>query len=385
MNNHLNTYPLCDTPKLAPMAAIDIAGPELCIVIPTFNERGNIAHLVDKLRTCLAGISWEVIFVDDNSKDRTLDAVHTLARVDRRIRGIRRINRRGLAGACIEGMLSTAAPIIAVMDADLQHDERCLPKMLEQIRTGTAEMVVATRFERPGKIVDGLTRFRQAGSRLAIRLAQRILNVTLSDPMSGFFMLRREIVEAVAPKLSQQGFKILLDIIASSPKGMRISELPYVFKPRLHGESKLDSAVVVEYLGLVVAKASGDLISSRMLLFCMVGSLGVLVHLAFLRLLLLQGMPFSVSQTIAMLAAIASNYAFNNAITYKDRRRRGWRFVSGFFLFALLCSVGVIAGVGISTLFYSEHPRWWLDGLAGAAIGVVWNYITSSAVTWRAR
>lgn len=364
---------------------ICIEGPELCVIIPTFNERDNVGPLIERLRCCLTGISWEMIFVDDDSKDGTLEKVHAIAAGDRRIRGMRRINRRGLSGACIEGVLATSAPVVAVMDADLQHDETCLPTMLDTIQHGQADMVVATRFENRLDKVEGLTAFRQLGSRLAIEFAQRILKVEITDPMSGFFMARRAVVEAVAPKLSHQGFKILLDIIASSPKSLLISEIPYAFKPRIHGESKLDSSVVLEYLGLILAKASGDLISTRMVSFCLVGTLGLFVHFVVLRLLFLNGIAFPVSQTAAMFAAIISNYTLNNALTYRDRRRRGWRFLSGLLLFAGLCSVGVVAGVGVSTLFYGAQQRWWLDGLAGAAIGVVWNYITSTAVTWRAR
>lgn len=385
----LNSLPLSSESRIWPVdissSDLRLPTPELCIVIPTFNERDNIVPLIERLRTSLEGIAWEVIFVDDDSKDKTLSVVRGLSITDHRIRGIRRINRRGLSGACVEGMLSTSAPIIAVMDADLQHDEGCLPKMLAEIRRGSASMVVATRFDAQGSAVDGLTRMRLAGSRLAISIARQLLGVNISDPMSGFFMARREVIEAVAPKLSNQGFKILMDIIASSPDKVSISEIPFTFKPRIHGESKLDSSVVIEYLGLVVAKASGDLISPRMLSFCFVGTLGVLVHLAVLRLLFLSGLSFPVSQTIAMLAAIVSNYTFNNAITYKDRRRRGWRFLTGLLLFGALCSLGVVAGVGVSSLFYSEQPRWWLDGLAGAAIGVAWNYVSSTSLTWRAR
>lgn len=368
-----------------PAGEIQTAVPELCVVVPTFNERDNIVPLVEGLRSCLRGIAWEVVFVDDDSKDRTLSVVRGLSLDDNRIRAIRRVNRRGLSGACLEGMLSTSASVVAVMDADLQHDETCLPGMLDQIRKGSVDMVVATRFENRGDRVDGLTRARQAGSLLAIGLAQKVLGIRISDPMSGFFMVRRDVVEQAAPRLSSQGFKILMDIIASSPGKLAIAEMPFVFRPRMHGQSKLDSSVVIEYLGLVAAKATGDILSPRMLSFCMVGTLGVFVHLAVLRLMFSSGVSFPVSQTLAMLAAIASNYTFNNAITYKDRRRRGWRFLTGMMLFAALCSVGVVAGVGVSTLFYTEQPRWWLDGLAGAAIGVAWNYVTSSSVIWRAR
>lgn len=359
------------------------AGPELSIVIPTFNERDNIVPTIDRLREALRGIAWEVIFVDDDSADKTLEVVRDLSMRDRRIRGIRRVNRRGLAGACVEGILSSSAPVVAVMDADLQHDETQLAKMLEVIRLDDIDIVVATRYGEEQSSEGSLSAIRHTGSRLAIRAAQWLLHVNTTDPMSGFFMVRRSVVEDAAPRLSQQGFKILLDLIASTSSPLRIAEIPYVFRPRLYGESKMDASVVVEYLGLLVSKWSSDLISARMVFFGLVGASGVVLHLAVLRLMLLHGVPFSSAQLGAMLAAMVSNYTLNNALTYRDRRRRGWRFVSGLILFSLLCSVGIFAGVGVSSLFYGNRSRWWVAGLAGAVIGSAWNYITNSMITWR--
>ncbi|HEX8049317.1 glycosyltransferase family 2 protein [Rhizobium sp.] len=358
-------------------------GIELSIVIPTFNERENIVPLVERLRAALVGVAWEVIFVDDDSSDKTVDVVRSLSLTDQRIRGIRRIHRRGLAGACLEGILSTSAPIVAVMDADLQHDETRLVAMLAMMRSNRTDLVVATRYGGQGSSEEGFNRIRQAGSQMAIRIAKRLLKIETSDPMSGFFMVKRALIDELAPKLSQQGFKILLDIIASSPAPLKLGEISYVFRPRLHGESKLDASVVFEYLGLLIAKWSGDIISSRMLLFGLVGLSGVVVHLTILRLLLLGGQAFPASQASAMLAAVISNYTFNNALTYRDRRRHGARFLTGLMLFSAFCSIGVLAGTGVSSLFYSQEPQWWLAGLAGAVIGAGWNYITSSMITWR--
>ncbi|MBN9075104.1 MAG: dolichol monophosphate mannose synthase [Rhizobiales bacterium 65-79] len=360
-------------------------GPELTVVVPTLNERANIPLLVERMAEAIIGINWEIVFVDDDSKDGTIQAVRSLANADHRVRGLRRIVRRGLAGACLEGMLSSSAPIVAVMDADLQHDEKCLPEMFRLLGAGDTDLVVATRYDAGGSASDGFGDFRARGSKLAVRLAKSLLKIELSDPMSGFFMLRREIVDEIAPRLSQQGFKILLDMVASSQRPLRIREIPYRFGQRLHGESKLDATVVLEYLGLLVAKASGDLVSTRFLAFGMVGSAGVIVHLATLRLLLVNGLTFTPAQTAAMFTAMAFNYTVNNSLTYRDRRRRGWRFFTGLGMFAALCSFGVVAGVGVSSVFYQSEPRWWLAGLAGAAVGAAWNYVTNSAVTWRSR
>ena len=386
MNSAISTARIvARTPVLGKAIGTRSIGPELSVVIPTLNEHGNILTLVERLHVALEGIDWEVIFVDDDSTDSTMDMVRNLARSDRRIRGMRRVGRRGLAGACVEGILSSSAPIVAVMDADLQHDETRLAEMFERIHGDAADLVVGSRYISADGASDGLSKVRQAGSRLAVRMAQSLLGVSLSDPMSGFFMIRRELVDTVAARLSSQGFKILLDIVASSQAPLKIEEVAYSFSSRQYGESKLDSSVVIEYLGLLVAKATGDLVSPRLLAFGLVGSFGVVIHLAVLRALMLLGVDFSFAQTGAMLFTMTINYALNNAVTYRDRRRRGWQFVTGLGIFALLCSVGVIAGVGVSSVFYQSEPRWWAAGIAGAVIGAAWNYMTNSAITWRGR
>lgn len=132
-------------PAVPPAAEAVRPGPELCIVVPTFNEAGNVAVLVERLTEVLAGTDWEAVFVDDDSPDGTAARVRTLGRADGRVRCIRRIGRRGLSSATIEGMLSTSAPFVAVMDGDLQHDEALLPQMLDRLRSGAAELVIASR------------------------------------------------------------------------------------------------------------------------------------------------------------------------------------------------------------------------------------------------
>jgi len=374
-------------PRTSPRSLLVDPGyvpPELTIIIPTLNERDNIALLAGKLAEALDGIAWEAIFVDDDSKDGTIEAVQHLARYSPRIRGIRRIHRRGLAGASLEGMLASAAPYVALIDADLQHDETRLREMLAILKSGEADIVVASRYCEPGES-GGLSQVRHAGSRFANGLARTLLKAPLSDPMSGFFAVRREVVDRLAPRLSDQGFKILLDILASSPEPLRIREVPYDFKPRLHGESKLDAAIVLEFLGLIVANLSGDLVSIRFLMFGLVGASGIAVNLAALWLVLQGGVGFATAQAIAMFTAMTWNYTLNNALTYRDRRRRGWRFLTGLAMFTALCSVGLVGGVGVSSFVYAQEPRWWLAGLAGAAVGIMWNYITSTAITWRAR
>lgn len=360
-----------------------IPSPQLSIVVPTFNERGNVAELVGRLRRILAGTSWEVIFVDDNSPDGTGAEVREIAAADTRVRCLRRVGRRGLAGACIEGMLASSAPVVAVMDADLQHDEAVLPAMLAAIGNG-ADVAVGTRYSAGGDTGAGLSAYREGASRLATTLARTLLGVTISDPMSGFFMLRREIVEAAAPKLSEQGFKILLDILASTKSAPKIVELPYTFRERHSGQSKLDSLVAIEYLGLLLSKVVGDWLSVRFLLFVLVGASGLLVHLAALRLGIGAGqLGFGAAQGVATIAAMTWNFFANNQLTYRDRRLTGLAALRGLLMFYAVCSIGAFANVGVAGWLYEGHSSWWLAGTAGALMGAVFNYAASSALTWR--
>jgi len=372
-----------ESQALAPLEAW--APPELCIVVPTLNENGNVPLLVVQLTRALKGIRWEVIFVDDDSEDGTLATARSLARRDPRIRCLRRIGRRGLAGALIEGMLASSAPAIAVMDADLQHDEKCLPLMLEHVRAG-AELVVGTRRTHDGLVTVGLSPVRRWGSRLATQLARRLAGVQLSDPMSGFFLIRQDVFEALAPRLSNQGFKLLLDIVASQPRPLVVKEVAYSFRPRRHGHSKLDGLVVFEYAGLLLAKASGDLLATRFLLFMLVGASGLGVHLLALKGAL--GLPqlgFDLAQTCAAYVAMTWNFWLNNVLTYRDRRLRGPAILKGLLSFYAVCSVGTVANVGVASWVYGGEPTWWLAGGAGALMGGFFNYAASSTFTWRQR
>jgi dolichol-phosphate mannosyltransferase len=358
---------------------------QLSVVVPTFNERDNIVALYQKLDAALTGIAWEVIYVDDNSPDGTSDVVRKLAAQDSRVRCIRRIGRRGLSGACIEGILASSAPCAAVMDADLQHDETRLPKMLALLETNVADLVVGSRYIEGGS-ADSFNKQRAGFSMLATSVAKRLLRVEIADPMSGFFMIRRDRFEQLAPELSIQGFKILLDVVATAHGALRITEIPYTFGARLHGESKLDSMVALDFLGLVLAKLTRDAVSLRFLLFALVGSVGVVVHFAglFVALEALQW-PFAQSQAFGAVLAMTSNFLLNNFLTYRDQRLKGLRILRGLLLFYVVCGVGLLANVGVAFSVYDQEPIWWLAGAAGALMGVVWNYAVSSLFVWRRR
>jgi len=359
--------------------------PQLSVVVPTFNERDNVTVLYRRLDATLTDIAWEVVFVDDNSPDGTWEVVRGLASKDSRVRCIRRIGRRGLSGACIEGILAASAPYAAVIDADLQHDETQLPKMAELLQRGEAELVIGSRYIEGGS-ADSFDKGRAGISALATEMAKRLLKVEIADPMSGFFMIRRDRFEQLAPKLSTQGFKILLDIVATAQGKLRTVEVPFTFGSRQHGESKLDSMVALDFLGLVLAKLTHDVVSLRFLLFAMVGSIGLVVHLVALFVSLrLFDAPFPEAQAVGAIVAMTSNFILNNFLTYRDQRLKGFAILRGLLLFYLVCSVGLLANVGVAFSVYDQEPIWWLAGAAGALMGVVWNYAMSGLFVWRKR
>lgn len=359
--------------------------PLVSVVVPTFNERDNVTTLYQRLAATFKDVPWEVVFVDDNSPDGTWQVLRELSQQDARVRCIRRIGRRGLSGACIEGILGASAPYAAVIDADLQHDETQLPKMLALLQSGAAELVVGSRYIEGGSAAS-FDKQRAGASAFATKIARRLLKIEVADPMSGFFMIRRDRFEQIAPKLSTQGFKILLDIIASAEGGLRTVEIPFTFGTRLHGESKLDSMVALDFLGLVLAKLTNDVVSLRFLLFAMVGGTGLVVHLATLFIgLNVLDMPFAEAQALGAFIAMTSNFVFNNFLTYRDQRLKGFAVLRGLLLFYLVCCVGLLANVGVAFSVYDQEPIWWLAGAAGALMGVVWNYAISGLFVWRKR
>ena len=357
--------------------------PELSVVVPTFNERSNVTVLYRRLEATLKGIAWEVVFVDDNSPDGTWDVVKGLAQRDSRVRCIRRIGRRGLSGACIEGILASSATYAAVIDADLQHDETQLPKMLSLLQNGQADLVVGSRYIE-GYQSQGFDKQRAGASALATEVARKALRVEIADPMSGFFMIRRDRFEQLAPQLSVHGFKILLDIVATAHGTLRTIEIPYTFGARQHGESKLDSMVALDFLGLVLAKLTNDAVSLRFLLFAMVGGIGLVVHLTTLFIALeVFKAPFAEAQASGAIVAMTSNFILNNFLTYRDQRLKGFAILRGLIAFYIVCSVGLFANVGVAFSVYDQEPIWWLAGAAGALMGVVWNYAMSGLFVWR--
>jgi dolichol-phosphate mannosyltransferase len=358
---------------------------QLSVVVPTLNEVGNIEPLLERISVALAGIEWEAIFVDDGSTDGTPELLTSLAQADRRIRMIRRIGRRGLSSAVVEGALASTTPIVAVIDADLQHDEKILADLYRAIARDGSELAIGTRYAGNGSTGEW-DEDRLKISRFATALASPIMKTRMSDPMSGLFAVRRDILLEAAPRLSTVGYKILLDLVASHPRPLKLAEVGYTFGTRQHGESKLDEMVALEYVELLLDKAIGRFVPVKLVQFGAIGMLGVGVHLALLYLSMnVVGASFAASQTAAVLGAMTFNFALNNKFTYRDRQLKGLAWIGGLFSFYLVCSLGAVGNVGIGSLVYEKFHGWWIAGIAGAIVGSVWNYVASSWLTWTKR
>jgi len=369
---------------------------ELAVVLPTYNERRNVATMVARLDKALAGIAWEVVFVDDNSPDGTSDEARHLSLTDPRVRCIQRIGRRGLASAAIEGMCSTAAPVVAVMDADHQHDPALLPGMLQAVMSGEYDLAYASRFAEGASTEAWGRPDRVKVSGLANRIANKVTGVALSDPMSGYFMLRTETLRADAHRLSGVGFKILLDILATVDRPLKVKEFPMNFAARAEGESKLDQTVVFEFLVGLYDKWLGRIIPTRFALFGTVGALGVLVQLGALWALLhlvfaerfvygnwSESTTFNIANTLAALVAMTFNFVLNNELTYSDKRLRGFGpLMKGWAQFAVTCSLGLLTNVGSAAVLKTIGFHDVVAVVTGIILGSVWNFALSSKFVW---
>lgn len=370
------------SPGSSPGAA---RAPQIAIVVPTLNERDNVGLLAQQIADVLGPSPFEIIFVDDDSTDGTIEAVTQLSRADPRIRLLHRVGRRGLASAVVEGALASTAPLIVVMDADLQHDAKILPTMIDEVRSGRADVAVGSRYVDGGGVGDW-SKDRERASRLATRLAHLLTRAPLSDPMSGYFAITRTAFEAAMRRSSNQGFKILLDLLSSAPAPLRVVEIPYTFGLRQHGDSKLDSLVTFEFAAMLLSKMFGNAVPVRFIMFMAVGGLGVFVHMGVLALALdVMKIDFLPAQTAAAISAMTFNFMVNNVLTYRDKRLKGfWPILGGLISFYLACSIGLVANVGIANyLVAGAHYDKWLSALAGILVGAVWNYAVSSVFTWK--
>ncbi len=361
----------------------------LSLILPTYNEAENLPELLPKLGEVLSGIEHEIIIVDDDSPDGTWKTAQGLAENHEDLHVIRRIGRRGLSSAVVEGFLAAKGDVLAVMDADGQHDLSVLPRIYDEVKSGT-NIAIGSRYIEGGSVGDWDER-RQTLSRLATKLAVRLCKVEVHDPMSGFFAINRKTFEDTLPRLNPKGFKILLDFLVHVPKGTTAKEIPIKFGARMHGESKLSRRVQLQFIEYLYDVTFGKFIPLTFVKYCIVGTLGIAVHMAayytISRLIMRDGdltvAGFSASVIGATETAIIFNFLLNNIWTFAEQRLRGVSAVTGFIKFNAACILGAIANWAVSTYLYSLG---WMEALAvflGALTAVLWNYTVNRVMTWR--
>ena len=357
---------------------------DLAVIVPTFNEIENVEILTKRLVEVLSPLKFEIIFVDDNSPDGTSDAVRALAAQYPQLRCIQRVGRRGLSSAVIEGILATTANFAAVIDGDLQHDETRLPTMLKALIDGNVDIVVGTRYSGDGGFGDWSDQRRKMSER-ATSLAKRLTGIQLSDPMSGFFIVKTASFRDRVGDLTGVGYKILLDLLSTKGEKMAFAEIPYEFKSRQAGESKLDNKVILEFVELLIARTAGRVLPTKFIMFSMVGAFGVLVHMAVLSALFGGGIStFVMAQAAATVVAMTVNFFVNNFFTYFDRQLGGWSLLTGWLSFCAASAVGALANIGLSAyLFENLGFPWFGAALVGIIVGATWNYAITALFTWR--
>jgi dolichol-phosphate mannosyltransferase len=254
--------------------------------------------------------------------------------------------------------------------------------MLARLKSDNLDLVIGSRN------VEGGSMGRFAASRVRLSnlgrlISRRVISCELQDPMSGFFVADRRFINIAMPRISAIGFKILLDLIASSPRLVRLAEVPYEFQSRFRGESKLDTTVGFEYLTLVLHKLIGSILPVQFVIFGLVGLVGVFVHLAVLSAQLFQGVPFARAHAVATAVAILANFFLNNLVTHRDGRLRGWSLLPGLVVFFEVCALGALSNFALAKLLYSAGSPWQLAGIVGMAVSSVWNYSVSAALSWR--
>lgn len=356
---------------------------ELTIIVPTFCEKQNINVVFNVLNKLSLEIEWEIIYVDDNSPDGTYEEIYDLAREHERVRGIRRIGRKGLSSACVEGVLASSSPYVCIMDADLQHDEKIIPDMLNELKTKDLEVVIGSRYMTGGS-TGQLADERVLVSRIATIMGRHLYKSDITDPMSGFFMFKRTFFDTVVAKLSNKGFKILLDILSSNENLSKYGEIPYVMRKRQFGESKLSTSVIWDFFTLLVDKLLGRIFPLRFLLFSIVGFSGIFIHFFSLWLIYsFTNTEFILSQILATVIAMTSNYILNNAYTYRDTMLKGFDFIRGLSSFYLACALGAVINISLADGLVSNGIAWWIAGVSGAIAGAVWNYAVTAIFTWK--
>ena len=360
--------------------------PRVSIVLPTYNESGNIEALIHQLLSLRSRFNLEILVVDDDSADGTADLVRQISHRWPQVRLVRRVGRSGLSSAIKEGLLDATGDLALVMDSDGQHDPSAVSKALESLQANELDLVVGSRFH-PQSEIHGLSSRRERGSTWANASARFSLSKAyskLSDPMSGFFALNLERTIPFVRTVDVNGFKFLYELLALSKGTLHVSEIPLTFQPRAYGASKLDLAIFWDFLISVLHSLCFRLLPRRAISFALVGLSGVVVQLLVTRALMLgDQLSFERALPLAVVAAASSNYLINNALTFRFQRLQGLALLRGLLKFLIVASLPVLANVGVASAFH-RYVSTNLVGaqLAGILVVFVWNYAASSRFVW---
>lgn len=357
--------------------------PATSIVLPTFNEMGSIDLAIDRLHEQLSGQDYEIIVVDDDSPDGTWRHVEARAANDPRLRVYRRTRGRGLATAILDGLAQGMGQRLLVMDADLQHDAADVPQLLQTL--DEADLAIGSRYVAGGDTSDW-NRWRLGLSRVATRLSKWSLGRQVTDPMSGFFALRRELLHRHLPTLRPHGYKFLLHLVHAA-RDARIQEVPIQFAARSHGESKMTPRIWVALMRSLTELSLQRILAQRFVRYCLVGGSGAVVQIAAVwclqHLLGLQDKP-DLALAIAIGIAMGNNYLWNNLWTFADRPHRTWpQRLRGLSLFVAISGIGALINHAVTSQladFFAVDIAW--TSIAGIAVATCWNFIFNWGVTW---
>ena len=355
--------------------------PILSVVICTLDESEAIVGVLREAGAALADLPHELIVVDDSTDERTAEAVLAVQAAQSNVKLVRRRGERGLGSAVIAGWAAADSAVLGVMDGDGQHDPAVLMRLYELLQDEDADVAVGSRYMEGGP--SGLTGYRAALSRAGTHLVSMMLGLKLADPLSGLFLVRRDWVDAVRPRLSGVGFKILVDTIASGKRRPVVVQSPTALRPRGSGESKLDARVAADLAALLVEKRTGGLLSARFVLFAGVGLSGMAVNLAVLTGAELMGArSYPLAAATATLVAMVWNFLLNNVLTFRERRLRGAAFWRGLTMFCLASAAGGVLAEGVGIGALRLHASWAVAGILGAVAGGVMNYLLASRLSW---
>ena len=358
----------------------------ISIIIPTFNEVKNIKDLIVHLMLLLINFDYEIIVVDDDSPDGTAEEINQLMKTNKKIHLINRIGRSGLSSAIKEGLIFAKGEYSVVLDGDGQHDPNCVLEMIGEIKKSKFDIIVGSRFLKKSKLT-GLSEERSLSSKLANKIARISLPKkysNLTDYLSGCFCLKNKKTNNLVRRIEINGFKFLYELLAISKGNLLIKEIPLFFKERNYGQSKLDLAVVWDFLISILHNFGFRILPRRAISFGLVGISGVfvqlLITLILTKIILLDfksALPFSV------VCAASSNFLINNMLTFRTNRLRNFALIRGLLKFLLVASLPVIANVGIASAVYLYISTDTLIAqLAGIAIVYAWNYLASSLFVW---